>query len=123
MTAKHEDATIQTHNFEYSVELQKLFAEYPGLRAKLQEIYRATLEEEWNAAALKQNHSTHRGERYKHDHNNSRATWTAEKGFNRGLGKVRKWRESCEGGECTDSDAEGFMKFIALVAGEREGLS
>lgn len=104
-------------------EIQKLFAEYPNLRFKLREIYNITLEEEWNA---EQKHSTyHRGDRQGHNHNhhhhhNNRGTWTAEKGFNRGVGKVRRWREGCEGGECTDTDAEGFMKFMALVAGEHE---
>jgi hypothetical protein len=103
-------------------EIQKLFAEYPNLRSKLREIYNITLEEGWDA---EQKHSTyHRGDQQAHNHHhhhNNRGTWTAEKGFNRGVGKVRKWREGCEGGECTDIDAEGFMKFMTLVAGDHEG--
>lgn len=61
----------------------------------------------------------HRGE----GQHNKRAHWTTEKGFKRGLGQVTKWRENCEDGESTGSDAEGFMKFIALVAGSQESPS
>lgn len=54
----------------------------------------------------------------------SRGQWTREKGFNRGLGKVRKARERCEAGLDTGKDAEGFMRFVALVnpVEEEEGL-
>ena len=70
-------------------EIQKLFAEYPNLRAKLREIHNITLEEEWDA---EQKRSTyHRGDRQAHNHHhhhNNRGTWTAEKGFNRGVEKL-----------------------------------
>ncbi|EED16775.1 HIT finger domain protein, putative [Talaromyces stipitatus ATCC 10500] len=126
--AKQEDNTTQSKEQEPlpKAEIQKLFAEYPNLRSRLREIYKTTLEEEWNATAPDSKHSTyHRGDRqahnHHHHHNNNRGTWTAEKGFNRGVAKIRRWREGCEGGECTDADAEGFVKFMALVAGERGG--
>jgi len=89
-----------------SPELQQLFERYPGLRAKLREIYRTTLEEEWSSDYRVGGHG--------------RAPWTAEKGFKRGLGQVTKWRESCEDGSSTGAEAEGFMKFIALVTGSQE---
>ena len=102
-------------------EIQKLFTEYPNLRNKLREIYKITLEEEWDA---EQRHSTNqRGDRQPynhHPHSNNRGAWTAERGFNRGVGKVRRWREGCESGECTDADAEGFVKLMALIAEERD---
>jgi hypothetical protein len=46
-------------------------------------------------------------------------SWTAEKGFNRGLDKVRRWRESCEDG-VGGANSEGFRQFAALVLGEYE---
>lgn len=118
--SEEQEKSTKLEGFSSSEEAQKLFAEYPGLRAKLREIYKTTQEEEWNSASLAPSHNRYNN--YKH-HNNNRPppTWTAERGFNRGLGKVRKWREGCEGGDFTDSDAEGFMKFIALAAPENEG--
>ncbi|OKL59540.1 hypothetical protein UA08_05362 [Talaromyces atroroseus] len=101
--------TQPTKDFNSPAEYQKLLAEYPGLRIKLRDIYKTTQEEAWDTASF----TPHHRERP------NRGAWTAEKGFNRGVGKVRKWRETCEDGECTGSDAEGFMKFIALVVGER----
>lgn len=106
-----------------SKELQDIFTRFPGLRGKLREIYRSTLEEEWASAQhpdLGRRHDRRRGH---HRGGGNKGQWTAEKGFNRGLGKVRKWRESCEDGKSTGPDAEGFMRFIALVNDEYEGPS
>lgn len=47
----------------------------------------------------------------------SRGPWTAEKGFNRGLGRVRKLRQNCEDGTETGRNAEAFMHFLAVVNG------
>ncbi|KAH8700530.1 hypothetical protein BGW36DRAFT_130523 [Talaromyces proteolyticus] len=113
----HEGEPLKLEDLGSSIQLQKLFEQYPGLRRRLQEIYKITLEEEWdqeqNQVSMGNHHRRHRG-------GHKRGVWTAEKGFNRGLGKVRKWRESCEDGESVGSDAEGFMKFMALVAGTHE---
>ncbi|CRG90319.1 Rap guanine nucleotide exchange factor 5 [Talaromyces islandicus] len=98
---------IKIENLGSSPELQKLFEEYPGLRGKLREIYRSTLEEEWQPEQMG-------GRKHGGEWQQKQATWTAEKGFKRGLGHVTKWRENCEDGESTGSDAEGFMKFMAL---------
>lgn len=105
-----------------SKELQDIFTRFPGLRGKLREIYRATLEEEWASAQhsdLGRRHDRRRG--HHRGGGGNKEPWTAEKGFNRGLTKVRKWRESCEDGKSTGPDAEGFMRFIALVNDEYEG--
>lgn len=50
----------------------------------------------------------------------SRGPWTSEKGFNRGLGKVRKWRQSCEGEGpsmpgISGVEDEAFRQFIGLI--------
>lgn len=111
---------IKIQDLGSSPELQKLFEEYPGLRGRLREIYRSTLEEEWESEPV--GGRSHRGGGGGGG-GHKRALWTAEKGFKRGLGQVTRWRENCEDGESTSSDAEGFMKFIALVAGSRESLS
>lgn len=110
---------IKIQDLGSSPELQKLFEEYPGLRERLREIYKSTLEEEWESEPM--GGRNHRGGGGGGGH--KRALWTAEKGFRRGLGHVTKWRENCEDGESTGSDAEGFMKFIALVAGSSESPS
>ncbi|KAL1970626.1 hypothetical protein VTN77DRAFT_4270 [Rasamsonia byssochlamydoides] len=106
-----------------SKELQDLFTRYPGLRGKLREIYRSTLEEEWASTQEPGRGRGHDRRRGHHRGGGNRGQWTAEKGFNSGLGKVRKWRESCEDGRSTGPDAEGFMRFFALVNDEHEGPS
>ncbi|KAL1854609.1 hypothetical protein Plec18167_003272 [Paecilomyces lecythidis] len=103
-----------------SKELQELFEKYPQLRIRLRDIYKVTLEEEWieaRAPARGRGFGRGRGS-YGRGRGGSRGPWTAEKGFKRGLGKVKNWRDSCEEGSSTGSDAEAFMKFVALVNGE-----
>lgn len=100
-----------------SQELKDLFARYPRLRGQLRDIYRLTLEEEWIESQDPSGRGRRKGGRHRNTAGN-RGPWTAEKGFNRGLGRVRKWRESCEEGESTGVDAEAFMRFVALVNGE-----
>lgn len=41
--------------------------------------------------------------------------WTREKGFKRGLGKVRKYRGQCEDGSETGPTAESFMRLLSFV--------
>lgn len=106
-----------------SQELQEILNQHPGLRRKLRDIYKITLEEEWvsdpqpdaGRGRDRRRGCTHRGH-----HGHGRGPWTEGKGFKRGLGKVRKWRESCEAGDSVGSDSEGFMKFRALVNGDHE---
>ncbi|WEW58329.1 hypothetical protein PRK78_003797 [Emydomyces testavorans] len=104
---------------EKSQKVQKLFTEYSTLRSRLRDIYKSTLEEEWvEMRSPVQNRSQGRrraGQSAKTKRN--RGPWTAEKGFRRGLGRVRKWRESCEAG-AGGADGKAFMEFIALVLGE-----
>ncbi|KAL2003187.1 hypothetical protein VTN02DRAFT_4800 [Thermoascus thermophilus] len=100
-----------------SQELKNLFTRYPSLRSRLRDIYRSTLEEEWVESQDFSGRGRWKGGRHRNT-TGTRGPWTAEKGFNRGLGRVRKWRQSCEEGESTGVDAEAFMKFVALVTGE-----
>lgn len=108
-----------------SQELKELFSQYPRLRNQLRDIYKVTLEEEWvEARAPTRGRGFGRGRGAQNrGRGGSRGPWTAEKGFNRGLGKVRKWRDSCEEGSSTGTGAEGFMKFVALVNGESSSQS
>lgn len=93
-----------------SRELGDLLREFPELRIQLRDMYRATLEEEWESQAPA-GRSRGKGPR-------NRGAWTREKGFKRGLGKVRKYRQQCEDGSETGKGAEGFMRFVKLVNGE-----
>ena len=95
-----------------SRELGDLLRQFPELRAQLRDMYRATLEEAWESQAPPQR-GRGKGPR-------NRGAWTHEKGFKRGLGKVRKYRQICEDGSVSGKDAEGFMRFVKLVNGENE---
>ncbi|KKZ62149.1 hypothetical protein EMCG_00464 [[Emmonsia] crescens] len=112
-------AALQFKDLESSQALKDLFARFPTLRSQLRDIYKLTLEEEW----VEMKHSnygrgrgrgrggfTGRGGR-------SRGPWNEEKGFNRGLGKVRRLRETLESnnGAANSTDIEGFRQFTALV--------
>jgi zinc finger HIT domain-containing protein 3 len=108
-----------------SSELRILFETHPTLPQRLREIYRNTLEEEWSSSLVDQEPGPERRGRASHrgkggHGTQNRGPWNADKGFRRGLGRVRKWRESCEKEMSTGSDAEGFMKFFALVNGRRD---
>lgn len=100
-----------------SSELQNLFAQYPQLRSQLYDIYKTTLEEEWVEFQPQPSRGRGRGRggRGGAGGYRNRGQWTREKGFNRGLGKVRKLRERCDAGLETGKDAEGFMRFVALI--------
>lgn len=86
-------------------------------------MYKTSLEEEWvelqyKPQAGRGGRGNARGGRGGY---RNRGPWTREKGFNRGLGKVRKYREQCEAGLVIGKDAEGFMRFVALVNGSGNG--
>ncbi|EER29244.1 HIT zinc finger family protein [Coccidioides posadasii C735 delta SOWgp] len=101
-----------------SGELQELFNQHPTLRSRLRDIHRITLEEEWIEMGRSiQSRSRGRGRDGYGQRPMNRGPWTIEKGFKRGLGRVRKWRESCEAGS-GGADGAAFMRFIALVLGE-----
>ncbi|KAF7597049.1 hypothetical protein BBP40_010523 [Aspergillus hancockii] len=98
-----------------SLQLKELLARYPALRDQLHDIYKVTLEEEWVETQV---HGNRRPFGRGRGAIRSRGPWTREKGFNRGLGKVRKLRERCEEDLETRDNAEGYMRFIALVNGD-----
>lgn len=104
-------------SFASSPELKDLFERYPSLRDELREIYKATLEEEW--IEVQTHGNRHRSFNRGKGGPRNRGPWTREKGFNRGLGKVRKFRERCEEGLETGKAAEGLMRFMKLVNGEQ----
>ena len=104
--------------------LQDLLRQHPQLRDHLRDIYKTTLEEEWVEIQAQppqtgRGRPNGRGGRGGGGYRN-RGPWTREKGFNRGLGKVRKYRERCEDGLEIGKDAEGFMRFVALVEGQSQ---
>lgn len=107
----------------------------PTLRAHLRDIYRTTLEGEWpeplpapSSQAQAQGYSGRgrggygrgRGSRGRGgggNQNRNYGAWTREKGFGRGLGKVRKFRRECEEGVVKGAQAEVFMRFVGIVLG------
>lgn len=96
-------------------ELQDLLQRYPQLRTQLQEIYQAAQEDEWVEWYTPPTRGRPYGRGGKAPTRRSRGPWTAEKGFNRALGKVRKLRQDCEEGTETGVTAEAFMQFLTLV--------
>ncbi|EPS27951.1 hypothetical protein PDE_02896 [Penicillium oxalicum 114-2] len=114
--------TSESHaaNLASSTELQALLSRYPDLRSQLYEIYHATEEEEWQEWYTPSTRGRPHGRGGRGPSRRSRGTWTAEKGFNRGLGKVRKLRQDCEAGTETGPKAVAFMEFLALVNQEQQ---
>ncbi|KAJ5894944.1 hypothetical protein N7495_006635 [Penicillium taxi] len=95
-------------------ELKELLDRFPQLRSQLREIYEATQEEkwvEWYRPPMRGRPSA----RGRSQGKKSRGPWTAEKGFKRGLGKVRKFRQDCDDEEETGTPAEAFMRFYDLA--------
>lgn len=123
---KHDDRPDPATVFK-SPDLQDLLNRYPQLRAQLRDIYKTTLEEEWVEHQYRPQSGPGRGGRLNGSARGgrggyrNRGPWTREKGFNRGLGKVRKYRERCEAGLEIGKDAEGFMRFVVLVNGNGNG--
>ncbi|PGH19089.1 hypothetical protein AJ79_00123 [Helicocarpus griseus UAMH5409] len=109
-------------DLESSQALRDLFVRYPNLRSQLRDIYNLTLEEEWVEMKPNYNHGRGRGRGRGGQHGRggrSRGPWTEEKGFNRGLGKVKRLRENLEN-NIDVSDCEGFGQFAALVLADHD---
>lgn len=98
-----------------SPELKELLSRYPELLGQLHEMYRSTLEDEWVEWYTPPTRGRGHGRGGRAPPRRSRGPWTTEKGFNRGLGRVRKLRHDCEDGTETGKTAEAFMQFLALV--------
>ncbi|KAL2802696.1 hypothetical protein BJX63DRAFT_101061 [Aspergillus granulosus] len=98
---------------EPSSEITDLLKQYPMLGDQLRDIYKATLQEQWVEGPVHGDKPRYYG-RGKTSQRN-RGPWTREKGFNRGLGKVRKYRGRCEDGLEVGKGAEAFMRLLALV--------
>ncbi|KAL4785360.1 hypothetical protein BJX76DRAFT_324948 [Aspergillus varians] len=98
---------------EPSSEIKVLLQRYSPLRDQLRDIYQATLEEQWVEGPVYNDRPRHFGRGKPPPR--TRGPWTREKGFKRGLGKVRKYRGQCEDGSETGKGAEGFMQLLALV--------
>ncbi|KAL4942438.1 hypothetical protein BDV06DRAFT_192244 [Aspergillus oleicola] len=97
---------------ELSPQIKDLLERYPPLRDQLRDIYQATLEEQWVEGPVRKDRS--RNFKGKQQFR-TRGPWTREKGFKRGVGKVRKYREQCENGLELGKGAEGFMQLLTLV--------
>ncbi|PLN84975.1 putative HIT finger domain protein [Aspergillus taichungensis] len=106
-----------------SAQLVELLDRYPSLREQLREIYKTTLEEEWVEPPQSAGRGRGFGQRGRGGAHRNRGPWTRDKGFNRGLGKVRKLRERCEDGSEIGQNAEGFSRFMTLVIGEDQAPS
>ncbi|PWY95573.1 HIT finger domain protein [Aspergillus sclerotioniger CBS 115572] len=114
---------LDLRSLRTSTELKDLLDRFPSLREELYKIYKETTEEAWPET---QNHGGRarpwgRGR----PPQRNRGPWTREKGFNRGVGRVRKLRERCEEGLETGKKAEGFVRFMALITGNeipQEGM-
>lgn len=122
-----EGTADQNHNPLDTRAVDALLAESPALRSQLRDIYTTTLEEEWVAVDESQARGRApgrgRGRGRGGGQPRHRGAWTREKGFNRGLGKVRKYRLGCEEGTETGEKADAFMRFVGLVVGESHGQS
>ncbi|KAL3472888.1 hypothetical protein BJX99DRAFT_206540 [Aspergillus californicus] len=95
-----------------SSKMKELLEGCSPLRDQLRDIYKATLQDQWVEGPV-YDRPQHYG-RGKPTQR-TRGPWTREKGFNRGLGKVRKYRGHCDNGLETGKGAEGFMQLLALV--------
>ncbi|KAJ6000538.1 hypothetical protein N7481_000947 [Penicillium waksmanii] len=107
-----------------SPELTELFRRQPNLRDQLHDIYQSTLEDEWvewYTPPSRGRFNVRGGRGGRAPTRRSRGPWTSEKGFNRGVGRVRKFRQDCEEGSETGAGAEAFMRFWALVNNSQDG--
>jgi len=103
-----------------SPELKGLLLRHPQLRSQLYEIYRGTQEDQWVEWYTPPTRGRGHGRGGRTPTRRSRGPWTAEKGFNRGVGRIRKFRQDCEEGTETGTNAEAFMQFLFLVNGQRD---
>ncbi|KAI5306995.1 hypothetical protein KEM56_005745 [Ascosphaera pollenicola] len=102
------------HRLASSRELQELFKRSPSLRDGLQGIYQLSLEENWmeTIRARESNRGRYKGPQTRH-----LGRWTEEKGFKRGLGKVKKIRNNNDRSNTFDQVA--FGEFCRLVLGQQ----
>ncbi|OQE18274.1 hypothetical protein PENSTE_c018G03594 [Penicillium steckii] len=98
-----------------SPEVTELFKHHPKLRNQLHDIYKSTLEGEWVEWYTPPSRGRFNGRGGRAPTRRSRGPWTSEKGFNRGMGRVRKFRQDCEEGHETGTSAEAFVQFLNLV--------
>ncbi|KAL4886782.1 hypothetical protein BJY04DRAFT_178337 [Aspergillus karnatakaensis] len=107
----HEGQTLTP--CELSPRIKELLERYPSLRNQLRDVYTATLQEQWVEGPAHGDRPRRfiRGKLPQRSH----GPWTREKGFKRGLGKVRKYRTQCEDGSEVGKSAEGFMRLLTLV--------
>lgn len=103
-----------------SSEITELLHRHPQLRSQLHDIYRGTQEEEWVEWYNPPSRGRPHGRGGKPPARRSRGPWTAEKGFNRGLGRVRKLRQDCDAGTESGATAEAFMHFLALANNDQQ---
>lgn len=115
-----QEGILNPETLATSKELQELFGQYPQLRSQLRDIYKVTLEEAWVETQVQTGGHRPFGRGRGGSRRSNRGSWTLEKGFRRGLGRVRNLRERCEEGLETGRDAEGFMRFMGLVNGESQ---
>ncbi|KAI5296359.1 hypothetical protein KEM52_003590 [Ascosphaera acerosa] len=98
-----------------SQELQALFKKSPSLRSGLRSIYELTLEENWVESTRVRDFSR-RGHRGRGGLQMRRlGRWTDEKGFKRGLGKVKKITSGEDRYHSMDEAA--FGEFVRLALG------
>lgn len=97
-----------------SPELQDLFKRSPSLRDSLQSIYALTLEENWmeTIRARENNRGRNRGPQTRR-----LGRWTEDKGFKRGLGKIKKIRNNDNRHDTIDLAV--FGEFCRLVLGQQ----
>ena len=125
--ADKEDFPLKSKSKEL---IQELFLQYPHLRGQLREIYQVTLQEAWIEDQDQPEDRYGTGGGYSRGRRRvmkkNRGPWTEEKGFRRGLGRVRKFREQVAAGYGLQYEAEkkkdlqGLVRFMDLVINQRD---
>ena len=112
----HSQHSHQLTTFQMSIDLQRLFLNFPRLRALLKEVYAVTNEpldnsdKEMSRGTYRMGQGSHRGCRVnKTQQNRTSAPWSQRKGFMLGLQRLRKFQET--GG----LKSEGLNEFSKLV--------
>ncbi|KAL4928565.1 zinc finger HIT domain-containing protein [Aspergillus undulatus] len=112
---------------DLSPQIKDLLERYPPLRDQLREIYQATLEEQWVERPVRKDRGRYHGKGKQQQR--TLGSWTREKGFKRGLGKVRKYRGQCEDGLESLTEAyevllfHVYSEFTFLIPGLRKNLN
>ncbi|KAJ5085983.1 hypothetical protein N7532_010754 [Penicillium argentinense] len=118
--AEPQEKNLAPSSISASPEITELLRRHPLLRDQLHDMYRSTLEDEWIEWYTPPTRGRFNGRGGKAPSRRSRGPWTAEKGFNRGLGRVRKFRQDCEEGNETGAGAEAFLQFLNLVQNNQQ---